>query len=107
MRITLDYWIDTYQPIKNTITPDSECDGEMFETYGADLTFVRAVATLDPNRVWTYCDDDYGNVCIVSGYHLVNRIGYFITKHGNVSRKDIYVDFNMAEPMDADADYTN
>lgn len=95
MRITLDDWIETYEPIKNTITPDAECDGELFETYGPDYAFIKAIAVIDPDRVWTYCDDDYGNVCIVSGHHLVNRIGYFITKHGNKTGKELYVDFDV------------
>jgi hypothetical protein len=29
--------------------------------------------------VWTLVEDDDGDAVIVEGYHLVNRLGYFIT----------------------------
>lgn len=76
--ITDQEWTETYQPIKNPIDPDASCDGEMFETYGEDLDFVRQQ---NPAHIWTYADDDNGKPFIQSGYHLVNRIGYFVTKN--------------------------
>lgn len=32
------------------------------------------------NRIWTAMDDDNGNFCISSGWHLVNRLYYIITE---------------------------
>jgi hypothetical protein len=69
----LEAWEEKYQPLKNHITGE---DDDKFETYGAELDFVRAQ---DPKYIWTLVDGDDGNLYIVNGYHLVNRINYFVT----------------------------
>jgi hypothetical protein len=70
----------------------------MFETYDPELAFVRAY---DPSRIWTYADNDYGEPCLVSGYHLVNRIGYILTEESH-NGEDIYValDIEMSDEED-------
>ena len=40
--MTFDEWCDTYKPIKNHIDVDSSFDGEMFETYGNEVEFVKS-----------------------------------------------------------------
>lgn len=67
---------DNLRPVKNP-HGDHGFDGALFETFGAELNFVR---NQPENRVWTLVDDDEGNPTIVSGFHLVNRIGYFVTE---------------------------
>jgi hypothetical protein len=62
--------------------------GNMFETYGEEVKFVTEMAK--QNRVITIIegdgesDDDEGeyapNMYYVSGYHIVNRIGYLISE---------------------------
>lgn len=73
--LTMDEWVDTYKPIKN---PNNDWGGDYssFETYSPDVTFVSAQPD---NTIWTEIDGDEG-VYIVSGYHLVNRIQYYITE---------------------------
>lgn len=73
----LDAWEAKYKPLKNHITNDGN---DKFETYGEELDFVRSVYDTDPRRVWTLVDGDDGNLYIVDGYHLVNRINYFVTE---------------------------
>lgn len=70
--MTYEEWELQYKPISNHIT--SECCS--FETYGEELEFVKSQ---DPNTIWTEMDGDNG-VYIVSGYHYVNRIQYYITE---------------------------
>jgi hypothetical protein len=70
-----------YQPIHNHLTEYAPIDwgdgfGTMFETFGKELEFVRSQAT---GYVWTYLSSD-GYDCVVSGYHFVNRLGYFVTQ---------------------------
>jgi len=60
----LDAWEQQYRPIKNRLN-------------GEELDFVMAQ---DPRCIWTLVDGDDGNLYIVSGYHLVNRINYFVTE---------------------------
>ena len=73
-RITLDEWVDTYQPV---INPNNDWGGgySAFETYGDDLQYV---LQQDDRHIWTEIEHDEG-VTIVTGYHLVNRLQYFIT----------------------------
>ena len=77
----IDQWEETYKPIPNHLVPNSSWQDEdgvgiMFETYGDELSFIK---TQDPTYVWTYLDGVDGTY-VVSGYHIVNRIGYFVTQ---------------------------
>lgn len=71
-RLTYDEWFDKYHPIINEIAGDEQYQ---FETYGDELQYV---LQQDDRHIWTEMDGDNG-VYIVSGYHLVNRIQYYIT----------------------------
>ncbi len=75
--ISEDEWFEKYKPIQNHIVGNASFDGCMFETYGDEEVFVKAQ---DPHYIWTYGDGDNGGTFIWSGYHIVNRIGYFITE---------------------------
>jgi hypothetical protein len=71
--ITESEWSAKYRPIKNKFVKD---DTTSFETYGEELDYV----CLQPHStVWTEVDGDDG-VYIVAGYHLANRIQYYITE---------------------------
>jgi hypothetical protein len=49
--------------------------GCLFETYGDELEFVRRQ---NPRAIWTLLDGDDG-MCVTSGFHRVNRIGYLVS----------------------------
>lgn len=80
IELTEEGWFNTFKPIPNHIDPDASfSDGDqgyMFETYGAELDFIKAQ---EPNRIWTYCDGDDNGTYIFQGMRIVNRIGYFVT----------------------------
>jgi hypothetical protein len=84
MKMTFEEWDEAHKPVVNHLSDSSSFDdgngGVMFETYGNELDHVLSVANTSPRNVWTLIDGDQA-ACIVNGYHLVNRIGYFITKH--------------------------
>jgi hypothetical protein len=70
--MTYEEWVNKYKPIKNHLVKD---DTTSFETYGDEVLFVCE----QPNStVWTELDGDEG-VYLVSGYHLANRIAYYVT----------------------------
>ena len=71
--LTFEEWEDKYQPLtdKNDDCPIS------FETYGDDLVFVMSKKN---ETIWTVVEVDNGDLHIIPGYHLCNRIGYFITE---------------------------
>lgn len=80
-KLTVDQWSETFKPKVNHLDDNASFDdgegGIMFETYGPELEYVRSVVLEDERLVWTYMDGDNGPL-ITNGYHLVNRIGYFI-----------------------------
>ena len=71
-----DEWCEKYKPMQNHLSEESI---DYFETYGIEVGYVLGVADCDPKRVWTYVDGD-GGTYVVDGYHLVNRIYYYITE---------------------------
>ena len=82
--MTFEEWLDKYKPVPNYLDDNASFQDEtgrgiMFETYGNDLKYVLSVANTEPRRVWTYMDGDTGTF-VGDGYHLVNRIGYFVTE---------------------------
>ncbi len=72
--LTVEEWDSRYKPMTNVLDPNASWDGVMFETYGEEHNTVRKYPN---NRVWTYIDGDNGTY-LIAGYHIVNRIGYFI-----------------------------
>lgn len=74
-----DTFVKKYKPIKNNIVDNASFDGLMFETFGEEIDHVKKVASRRPNCVWTVVDD--GATDVWAGFHLVNRLGYIITKN--------------------------
>ena len=72
-----DDWVDQYQPIENLIDKEAGYEGCMFETYGEENEFV--LDNLNRNTVWTLITGDNEDFWVIPGYHIVNRMGYFIT----------------------------
>lgn len=84
IEITESEWSAKYRPIKNHLVKD---DTTSFETYGEELDFV----CQQPNStVWTEMDGDDG-VYIVAGYHLANRIQYYVTDVPWDDEQEVYV----------------
>jgi len=77
-KLTIEEWEAKYRPVVNPNAED-ECSADRFETYGEDLEFVLKTANATPKKVWTLEDID-GQLIICTGYHLANRINYFITE---------------------------
>ena len=93
-------WEETFKPIKNHLTDNTDPDHDgRFETFGRELEYVLSVANSEPNRVWTLVEGDSGKWYISQGYHLVNRVGYYITekpfeptnpKHARYATRDVF-----------------
>lgn len=86
--LTEEQFYEKYELIENHLEDNASFDGCLFETYGDELLVVQQMAK--ENRVITIIEgdeeieNDFGeptlNMYYVSGMHLVNRIGYLITK---------------------------
>ncbi|MGI9363366.1 MAG: hypothetical protein ACR2O7_17735 [Parasphingorhabdus sp.] len=74
--MTFDQWCEKYRTVQNTLRPDAPHDGLMFETYGAEQEYVRRQAE---DCIWTLIETENG-FAILSGWHVVNRFGYFVTE---------------------------
>jgi hypothetical protein len=108
--MTFEEWVEKYKPIPNRIDDNASFQDEngvgiMFETYGEELDYVLEIANSQPNRVWTYMDGDEGTF-IGDRYHLVNRIGYFITAVPCEEDTWVQVSIDTYEEYDEDTDYT-
>ena len=86
---------DNIELIDNPFDSNASLGGKMFETYGKELEFV--MNQKDPLTIWTYQEDDYGNTCFTSGFHLVNRIGYMIATTPLEEGMTIYVELEQPE----------
>ena len=72
--MNIDKFYSVYKPVINHLDDNASLDGYMFETYDSELEYVKSQPD---NLIWTYCDD--GDSCyLISGFHLVNRLGYLI-----------------------------
>jgi len=81
LEMTEDEFDTRYPLVVNHLNPNAswtfgDGPGCLFETYGQELAFVRSQ---NPRTIWTFVDGDDGNQYVLSGYHLVNRIGYLIS----------------------------
>jgi len=77
--ITEAQFINSFRPMPNRLRPNASWDGALLETYGSEERLVKDVANIAQSRVWTLLETD-GVLTISSGYHHVNRQGYFITE---------------------------
>lgn len=76
-----------YKPRINHLNDNAGFSGMLYETFGPELDYV--ISMIDEKRVVTVieCDSDIYNeeedyyeseIVYTSGYHLVDRLGYFI-----------------------------
>jgi len=71
------------------LLPDDMCSfgGCMYETYGEDVEYLK---TIPNKRIWTIIDEG-DEMFIIAGYHIVNRIGYFVTNEEWVDEFETYL----------------
>ena len=99
---TVDKWEEHFKPITNHLNPkaiwqfDGDGTGIMFEPQGKELAFVLKQPV---ERVWTYIDHNGNGTSIFPGFHVANRIGYFITKIPR-SKDDSDLVIEVTQPED-------
>lgn len=99
--MTFEEWEEEFVPMENPFDINSSFEGVMFETYGIELGFVLGINYPSSQKVWTYVDGD-GGTYIVDGYHLVNRIGYFITQNARPDDQFYEVIVSQDEPEEVE-----
>lgn len=89
-KITEEQFYEECNPIENKIEENASWNGTMFETYGEEFEFVK---TQDVHNVWTIVEGENNDIFILSGFHLVNRIGYLITEEPWEEETEVSCDF--------------
>jgi len=84
---------EKFTPIKNHIDNNASFNGCMFETYGKELDFVFELSKKQ-NRVWTIIEGDNDTMYYISGFHLVNRLGFLITEKEWLEETDVKIDLS-------------
>ena len=89
--LTEDQFDEQFTLVENHIDNNASWGGAMFETFGEELDYVRMKAERG-NNVWTIIEGDDDSMFIVSGVHLVNRIGYLITREEWTEETEVEID---------------
>ncbi len=80
-KISFDEFEVRFVPQNNVSTPEQEAfNGCFYESFGRDLEVIEETAKKSPNNVWTILNID-GRIVIGEGFHVVNSVGYLVTKN--------------------------
>lgn len=102
IEISEDAFAALFKPKANHLNANASFDwgdgyGTLFETYGEELSYVQAQSS---ENVWTLVSGDGGDF-VVSGFHFVNRLGYFVTNNVAPAGVDIQVALEgTTDPID-------
>lgn len=75
--ITYDEFFEKYNPQLNHFTSSINEDIYTFETFGEELKYVKKQ---NNQQIWTLVECENEEVWIIPGYHLINRLNYYITE---------------------------
>ena len=93
--LSIEEWEHHFKPIVNHLDENASFNdgsgGIMFETTGAEYDYVASIGQQDPNRIWTYIDNEQGDTVIINHWGFANRIGYMITEKPYDDMLDITV----------------
>ena len=95
--ITWENFVEQYKPIKNKVKGAS-IDGFMFETFGEELKILLEKANIkmvngkNGYHIWTVIDGEKYKLYLSNGWHIINRLGYLITKKAWKEGEDIIVE---------------
>ena len=91
--LTENQFDEQFTLVENHLDNNASWNGAMFETYGEELDYIRMKAQ-NANNVWTIIEGDNDTMFIVSGVHLVNRIGYLITNEEWEEETEVEIEFD-------------
>ena len=64
-----DEWNDKYHPINNDLDDEALLD----------TLLLPILLKIDRHFVWTAVDGESDKIIIIPGFHIVNRLGYYVT----------------------------
>lgn len=90
--ITEDQFDERFIMMKNHFydnPDDCSFNGCLFETYGKEMDYITEARfnSMKQKHLWTIVESDDGDkLYYQSGYHIVNRIGFFFTEEEVVEK---------------------
>ena len=82
-----DDFYKKYTLLENHLVENASFDDCMFETYDKELEFIKD----QPNtKVWTIVAED-DLMIVIAGGHIVNRLGYFVSKESWENEDETYL----------------
>lgn len=72
-----DIWFEKFKPETVESLETEDVSPRMYETYGEDLEKIRKT---NLGKIWTLLDCD-GELYLSPGFHIVNRLNYFICEN--------------------------
>jgi hypothetical protein len=72
--------------------------GCLFDTSGPEFEYVRRY---DPRKVWTLVDGDDGDLYLINGLYLINRVGYLLSRDPAPDNTVIEVRIPMSNPEES------
>lgn len=75
-----DIWFERFKPETIESLETEDVSPRMYETYGEDLKIVCHTADNNHKKLWTLLDCD-GELYLSPGFHIVNRLNYFICEN--------------------------
>jgi hypothetical protein len=97
IELTWEEWVEQYKP-----HTDEFGVPRMFDTHDSDREFV----DIQPeDKIWTYLEGDTGSL-ITEGFHVVNRLGYYITDIPSLPNTSYEIDYVEDEVEDEEEDLT-
>ncbi len=87
-----DDFYETYTQRENHLDDNASFNGAMYETYGEEVGYVRK--NIKSPRLWTIVECEEG-LYYMSGYHYVNRLGYFFTEQDVLAGVQINVQIDV------------
>ena len=91
-RLTFEKWVKQYQPYQNPNTKEGSYNNCFFDTFQEVRDFCVNIPEFTKNQIWTLITGDNEDSWIISGLHVVNVMGYFVTRIG--TKEDVEVDDN-------------
>ena len=92
-KITEEEFDEQFETVENHLEENASFSGCMFETYGEELDYVFELSKKE-KRVWTIIEGEGENeMYYVTGFHLVNRIGFLVTKEPYTEELEVKTDW--------------
>ena len=91
-KLTENEFDEKFTPVENHLDDNASFSGCMFETYGEEVDYVFKLSKTT-KKVWTIIEGDDDTLFYVTGFHLVNRLGFLVTEESYEEESEVKLDW--------------